>query len=376
MTDKLGGKLMINKPFDEIIYKDIVALKEEEIQEGKKIDYKLEIDLKKPGERKEFCADVTSFANTVGGQLIYGVKEEKGIISDFPGLEVDDKDKMKLRIESTLRDTVEPRIIGTQMDFFDIPGSNRTILIIEIPQSYSGPHMVSGQKFYGRNAAGKYALEYLEVKAKFLQSTEILDQIKQYHIERLLKLKSNEGYLPLLEGTGLLVNVLPLQSFTDPISLLGLNPRKFDLEPIYNSGYNYKTTFFGVGGYLENYGYNFINRNGVIEYAETGMFDFWNRGGYHYFGDGVCDEILKAIPKAFSNFSKLDIDGPFYILTSIYNTKEKYWDYGQGMPFPRSNKVTSNDLVFPPVFVDDPNDLSEFKNIIQELFMNLSGVPK
>ena len=55
---------------------DLQRLIDDGVPEGREIDYKLELAVATDQEKKEFLADVSSFANTVGGVLYIGIKEE------------------------------------------------------------------------------------------------------------------------------------------------------------------------------------------------------------------------------------------------------------------------------------------------------------
>ena len=52
-----------------------------EFYRHKTIEYKAELHIDTGDDRKEFLADVTSFANSNGGDLIYGIQEDREKIS-------------------------------------------------------------------------------------------------------------------------------------------------------------------------------------------------------------------------------------------------------------------------------------------------------
>lgn len=54
----------------------------------------------KDEDKREFLADVSSFANTDGGDIIYGLEEEQGVIANIIGLNCPDFDAEKLRLEN------------------------------------------------------------------------------------------------------------------------------------------------------------------------------------------------------------------------------------------------------------------------------------
>ena len=68
---------MINKPFDLIEKADVDALVADEVREGRTVDYKETVPGSADGEKTEFLADVSSFANASGGYIIYGIREKR-----------------------------------------------------------------------------------------------------------------------------------------------------------------------------------------------------------------------------------------------------------------------------------------------------------
>lgn len=70
---------MIEKNIDRITEEDLQALIDNAVSERKTIEYKRSLSINRDSERKEFLADVSSFANASGGDLIYGITEAGGI---------------------------------------------------------------------------------------------------------------------------------------------------------------------------------------------------------------------------------------------------------------------------------------------------------
>ena len=58
---------------------DLQNLIDHQVREGKVIEYKRDLYGNTDSEKKEFLADVSSFANTVGGDLIIGMDEEEAL---------------------------------------------------------------------------------------------------------------------------------------------------------------------------------------------------------------------------------------------------------------------------------------------------------
>jgi hypothetical protein len=64
---------LLDKLVSQINDEDILYLLNNEVTESKLLDYKLQI----PEDTKELCADITAFANTDGGVIVYGIEEKK-----------------------------------------------------------------------------------------------------------------------------------------------------------------------------------------------------------------------------------------------------------------------------------------------------------
>ena len=66
---------MIHKNLNEITQHDLEDLITNQTLERKTLEYKRSIPSNSDSEKKEFLADVSSFANASGGDLIYGISQ-------------------------------------------------------------------------------------------------------------------------------------------------------------------------------------------------------------------------------------------------------------------------------------------------------------
>ena len=73
-----GGKDMINVPLEQIDKAVIEEFIANQVQEGKTLEYKEKLPRGAEGDIKEFLADVSSFGNASGGDIIYGIRAERG----------------------------------------------------------------------------------------------------------------------------------------------------------------------------------------------------------------------------------------------------------------------------------------------------------
>jgi predicted HTH transcriptional regulator len=82
---------------------DLQELVDNQVPGSKTIDYKQSLTGNTDSNKKKFFADVSSFANAIGGYLIYGMRENSGIASDLCGLENIDVDVEIRRLENIMK---------------------------------------------------------------------------------------------------------------------------------------------------------------------------------------------------------------------------------------------------------------------------------
>jgi predicted HTH transcriptional regulator len=75
---------------------EIDLLFEVKPQEGRSIDYKERM----PKNLDDILPDISAFANTHGGTIIFGISEEEGLPVNCVGLAIDDTDKEKLNFRA------------------------------------------------------------------------------------------------------------------------------------------------------------------------------------------------------------------------------------------------------------------------------------
>ena len=99
---------LLHLPLDAITEQHLSALIATGARESLYIDYKRRTYGGSDAARKEFLADVSSFANAAGGDIVIGMAENAGVPSEITPFR-DDADQERLRLEGMARDGVEPR---------------------------------------------------------------------------------------------------------------------------------------------------------------------------------------------------------------------------------------------------------------------------
>ncbi len=101
---------MIRKKLDTITEEDIEDLIVSEELESKTIEYKSELPSNTYESKKKFLASVVSFINTIGGDLIFGIQEDRstGKPSSHEGISLSNAEQEVLRLEQMIRNGIEP----------------------------------------------------------------------------------------------------------------------------------------------------------------------------------------------------------------------------------------------------------------------------
>ena len=75
--------IFTEKEIENITEERINSFKDNQVAEDKHLEYKLILPSEKYDDKKEFLADVSSFANADGGVIFYGINAKDGILEDI-----------------------------------------------------------------------------------------------------------------------------------------------------------------------------------------------------------------------------------------------------------------------------------------------------
>jgi Putative DNA-binding domain len=147
---------------------DLQRLVDDEIQESLTLDYKASPALARDDkQRDELCKDVSAFANSAGGQIIYGIEEK-----DSKPIKVDDgSDLSREWIEQVIDSRVQPRLDGLVITPVPV-GSGRHAYVLTIPQaSGRAPHQAPDKKYYKRQNFQSAPMEDYEIRDALRRAT-------------------------------------------------------------------------------------------------------------------------------------------------------------------------------------------------------------
>ncbi len=365
---------------------DLKLLLESKPSEGKTLDYKEKISLAKDKDKKEFLADVSSFANASGGSLIVGIKEKDRIPTEICGTTLEDRNQDLLTIETIIKDGIAPRIQGLQV--IDIKLSNgKFVLVIKIPKSWSSPHMITykgGSKFFSRNSGGKYQLDVHELKSAFVLSESLADKIKFFRADRLGQIVSGETQIKIEDGPKLVVHLVPLTAFssneTFDLSHFDLSQLKSQSEKMrpmeatswHSPQYNFDGLLCYAGNEGEpSYSTLQIYRNGIIEVVNTDILSYRTNFIHGKAYERVIIDYLKNLISIQKDLGCLP---PIFIMLSLLEVKNHRVEAVGGHSFFKAKEIGREELILPEVMIDDfDSELPTIMKPIFDLVWNASG---
>jgi Putative DNA-binding domain len=396
---------LMSVPIDSITEDHLRSLIDNQVAELRIIEYKRELPGTSHEEKREFLADVCSFANMAGGDLVYGMTENGGMPRELPGFETSDIDSEILQLENSIRDGIGPRILGVRS--FPLPlRSGRHALVLRVPRSFSRPHVVTFRghwRFYSRSSAGKYPMDVGEVRRAFVLSESVADRIRAFRAERLSRVVAGETPVSIEGPSRIVLHVVPISAFDSPSSGVNLDIRQPPLGervllPIYivnevgldeslslypsafQPRYNFDGVFcdarLGTPGEGPE-GYAQLFRTGIIEAADNDAFVDGYIKGYE------LDEVLvKAVDKYFRLLRELGIESPVFLLLSLVGVGD-YRMLQQGGPlqfYSELRPVDRDDLLVPEVMVEsleqDLHALQQRMRPLLDAVWNAVGLPR
>jgi hypothetical protein len=378
----------LEKPLESITEADLQILLTDAVAEGKAIEYKESLPADSYDSRIDFLADVSSFANAAGGHLFFGIREESGVPVEICGLRGADPDAEVLRVESMMRDSIEPRLLGVVVR--PIPLSNSQVVIaIRVPRSWVQPHAVTYRKhwrFYSRNSAGKYPLDVSEVRAAFALSETLVERVRLFRAERLSRIVTDETPVDIGDNPKLVLHIVPFGVLDPSVQLdIGLIDEETKTltpiaGPLIGRRYNLDgIVAYGDSGSPPNRSYAQVFRNGAIEAVDTSIL-----GGYPKEVRSIPSVLyekclLGALPRYLSVEERLGVGPPHFVMLSLLEVS----GYTMGTnpkldPFRDFLRPIDRDaLLLPEVVVETEHvDAAEVMQPVFDSIWNAAGWPR
>ncbi|MGF6971529.1 hypothetical protein OKW43_008624 [Paraburkholderia sp. WC7.3g] len=352
---------------DAVTEVDILALIDHGVRESRTLDYKRDWPADRDA-RMELAKDVCAFANTLGGDLVFGLVEEGGVATRIVPLHFADLDADLLAMTNTLRDLLEPRVSGgLHAHPVPLPAGGH-VIVLRISPSPGAPHRVTKDNhFYARTSVGKEPMDIHGIRHAFAVGAALGEGIRAFCNEALTRLERR--LTPALEKDEVVCvcHVVPVSAFSrhethdiDALATAGAMLRdacsanllapQINLDGVACRPHRNDTSRDGVQLY----------RNGVVElvYSEllgrSPLDD--QKGGRSVFPEEYEIPLVRRGMVAVARvFDSLDVNPPAYLMLSWLAGSEARVIVARSQyraDFPRLPDSAGR-ISAPPVYLED-----------------------
>jgi Putative DNA-binding domain len=174
-SERYKFRIFMMKSSKEWVQADIEQLINNNVSESLELDYKASTSLLKTDRaKKEISKDVSAFANSSGGVLIYGVVENDQRVASKIDTGSNPLEISKEWLEQVISSGVHPRIEGLHINQIELEKSDprRVLYVVTIPQAMTrAPHQASDNRYYKRFNFESVSMEDYEVKDVLRRAT-------------------------------------------------------------------------------------------------------------------------------------------------------------------------------------------------------------
>ena len=308
------------KPLEDLKFADIEGLKTNRICESQILDYKEQLLVD-----NKLLKQVSAFANTQGGFLVFGVKETgKG---GYPKkiLGIDNSQINKERLEQIILGNIQPRL-NVKVQPIEHQDASKTIIVIQIPDSYLKPHMnTRDNKFYKRYNFEALPMTEIEVSDTYRRRFTGYQEVKSY-ISELLQL---EGFItPQIVGQIIVIPTIltRLVGTSDMKEFEWMN--KLNFKPKYHKIPTSPTpSCNGVrcqAGDKDGRAFEKleIHRNGCVHY--TAYFGVMGEENMIFLDDDFCRKLLQILRFASALYQRYNYFGDVKITCNLQGVKDSW----------------------------------------------------
>jgi hypothetical protein len=349
---------MIPTALEKIGEADLQQLIDNAVAEGRTIEYKQALHGGTDSEKKEFLADVSSFANTAGGDLLFGISEDKGVPVKVVGIGTTDPDLEVRRLDSIIAAGLEPRIrYNSRIIETD---AALKVLLVRIEKSWFGPHRVifkGHDKFYGRNAAGKYPLDVNELRTAFTLSSTVTERIRAFRTDRIIALSNNETPVPFTEEPKLVLHCIPIESFGSnrQCDILKFYGNPLGLAPTGFSDWDRRLNLEGLVAFNSSttaHWYTQLYRNGVIEAVDGSVLACEHNNRKVIPSIAYEEHMFNYLPRCLQALKEAGCNTPIVVALTLINVRGLRMGVDTHR-FEIGYPIEANTLILPETVVDD-----------------------
>lgn len=371
---------MRDVPLESLTFQHFLDMKEDGVAEGQHLDFKR--DLPDRSKNPDFHKDVCAFANAGGGDLVYGIEEatdasgqRNGAIGEFFGLGDNfNYDVITRRLASLAHDGLEPAV---SLKFRQVDSSAGPLLVVRVARSFAGPHRVKEtSKFHARVNAQTVELNVGQLRTAFLDESEGARRARNFRLDRIARILSNDGPVLLRPGARLVLHIAPVRSGNVPVDVSLTDTTQREFTPIDAGHYTrHRHNLDGLVAYVASgdaavRSYAILFREGQIESANVGLIGEWVP---HV---AVETAVTLNAGRYIRILRRLGVDAPLAIGLSFLGANGLRMESGERPDWEDDDKAfphafDRSELLFPEVVVDtDTLDAEQLKPVFDVMWQS------
>jgi hypothetical protein len=224
-------------------------------------------------------------------------------------------------------------------------------------------------RFYSRSSRGKHPLDVREIRAAFTLSTSIAERLKNFRVERLgMLISNNDVPLKLDEPPHIVLHIAPLSAF-DPTVKYNLDSVIDQPDRLMPMGGRGLYTRHNFDGYLTySWGseaasaYLQIFRNGIVESVRA---TYRRRGQQIVPSEQMESDVIEALSRFLRLQKDLGVEPPLLIMLSLLGVAGYHLTV-ESLRNLEPHVFDRDALIIPEVLVE--NFASEAADIVREIF--------
>jgi hypothetical protein len=327
--------------------------------ESSTLDFKQVLPGKEDDDKEELAKDVSALLNADGGDLVYGISEDRatGTAKAVLPMTIDNFDKESRRITQILDAWIEPRFHGIQIA--QVPLDGGCGVVLRVPMSFDGPHCVRNpnstkRRFVIRNGKMTSDMSFDQVRSAFNATASLAVQAREFARSRLKLVEERKTRMPMGDS--------PLAVF-ELVSLSGMTRRTLvDVKKVqfvdfiaWDGGADPRMNLDGAGAYLgsggEAYSQSQLFRNGSMEFmtiagnrGEDGKLGVWASHSLEFFERSLAVSLKAA--------KRYEIAGPALVTCALMHVEGCELALNNNLPF-RKKLGDRPFMVFPEIYIED-----------------------
>lgn len=371
--------MLAGKKLADLTENDFLALITNAVREERQLDFKSTLPGPKDSDKKAFLADVAAFANSAGGDIIFGLEEHRdaaniptGVAKAIVGVAANIDAEVR-RLTSVIESGLDPQVVP-KVQFQEVTTSQGSVVVLRVAKSWAAPHMVKdGWKFYARQGPQNLPMDAGTLRAAFSASEGWPDKLRRFRDERVGRIVGEQLAAPLLGPERIVLHLVPFSASSPAatVDLLAIKKaRPVAMMAAMSTWWRFNAdgvlTGNGGGGGAPCAAYTQFFRNGAVEaVAYAGSLTAPNT----VWPFGIEDDVLGGANDYRRILGEAGVTFPLAVLLTLVSLNGREVRTGSSTMFRHIGEFDREVVFLPDVLIPDVE--ADLKQALRPIFDSL-----